>query len=263
MRQPKKLENVKQVIALASCKGGVGKYTSAANLALALAHQGMRVGLLDADIYGPSQPLILGIAENTRPELDGEYFVPISAHGLQTMSLGYLVTEQTPMIWRGPIVSGTLQKLINFTKWDNLDYLIIDMPPGTGDIQLTLAQTIQIDAALIVSIPNSLALVEVKKAIEMFRKVNIPVAGIIENMALHTCSQCGHSETIFGAATSDAISQEYQLDVLAQLPLDQQIGRQNELGKPIVAAYPDNTLSKIYIQLAQQLISSLEPFAKG
>jgi ATP-binding protein involved in chromosome partitioning len=262
MQTPRRLKSVKYIVAVASCKGGVGKSTTASNLALSLKQSGMQVGLLDADIYGPSQPMILGIPEGTRPVIDGETFEPVMAHGMQTMSLGYLITENTPMIWRGPIVSGTLQKLIKNTKWSDLDYLIVDMPPGTGDVQLTLAQTLQVDAAIIVTIPNTLSLVEVKKAVAMFNKVNIKVAGLVENMAYHTCSNCGHAEHVFGDKKIHS-TELNQLDPLAQLPLQANINVQNEAGIPIVLTEQDLAVNAIYTNLAAKLRDRVEPFVKG
>ena len=261
MPTPSRLKGVKYIVAVASCKGGVGKSTTAANLALALQQSGMKVGLLDADIYGPSQPMILGIPESTRPVIDGETFEPVMAHGMQTMSLGYLITENTPMIWRGPIVSGTLQKLIKNTKWSGLDYLIVDMPPGTGDVQLTLAQTLQVDAAIIVTIPNTLSLVEVKKAVAMFNRVNIKVAGLVENMSYHTCSKCRHAEYVFGDKKINP-TELNQLDSLAQLPLQANINLQNEAGVPIVLTNQNLEVNSIYASLATKLRDRVEPFVK-
>ena len=198
------MDQVKHIIAVASGKGGVGKSTTAVNLALALQAGGHRTGLLDADIYGPSQQLMLGIEEGRRPEQkDGQYLVPIEAHGLQTMSMGYLVTDRTPMVWRGPMAGGALQQMLEQTAWGELDYLVIDMPPGTGDIQLTLSQKASVSGAVIVTTPQDIALIDARKGLAMFRKVNIPVFGVIENMATHICSNCGHEEAIFGEGGAD------------------------------------------------------------
>jgi len=202
------LSQVKKIIAVASGKGGVGKSTTAVNLALALQQGGQRVGLLDADIYGPSIAMMLGVAENTRPQaVDEKYFQPIQAHGLATMSMAYLVTDKTPMAWRGPMAAGALQQLLQQTAWGELDVLVVDMPPGTGDIQLTLAQKAQVAGAIIVTTPQDIALLDARKGIEMFLKVNIPVLGVVENMAVHICSQCGHGEHIFG----DVVERKWRL----------------------------------------------------
>ena len=215
------LSQVKKIIAVASGKGGVGKSTTAVNLALALQQGGQRVGLLDADIYGPSIAMMLGVAENTRPQaVDEKYFQPIQAHGLATMSMAYLVTDKTPMAWRGPMAAGALQQLLQQTAWGELDILVVDMPPGTGDIQLTLAQKAQVSGAVIVTTPQNIALLDAKKGIEMFLKVKIPVLGIVENMAIHICSECGHSEAIFGDGGGANVAEQYETKLLGSLPLD-------------------------------------------
>lgn len=248
------LAGVKNIIAIASGKGGVGKSTTAVNLALALQQEGARVGLLDADIYGPSQPIMLGIGENTRPEnQDEKYFLPIKAHGLQTMSMGYLVTDKTPMVWRGPMVSGALQQLLSQTLWQDLDYLIIDMPPGTGDIQLTLSQKVPVTGAVVITTPQEIALLDAVKGVEMFRKVNIPVVGVIENMALHTCSQCGHEEHIFGAGGGETLARDYEAPLLGSLPLDLSIRQQTDAGKPTVALDPECSIALSYREIARRL----------
>lgn len=250
------LPNIKNIIAVASGKGGVGKSTTAVNLALALAEDDFRVGILDADIYGPSVPLMLGI--HARPEVkDQKKIVPILAHGLQSMSIGYLIDENTPMIWRGPMVSGALQQLLNDTLWDNLDYLIIDLPPGTGDIQLTLAQKIPVTAAVVVTTPQDLALLDARRAYEMFRKVNVPVLGVIENMSIHICSQCGHAESIFGEGGGKQIAEQYSIPLLGALPLDLQIRQQTDSGKPTVAADPASQNAKLYREIARQMVANL------
>jgi ATP-binding protein involved in chromosome partitioning len=254
------IPGVKNIIAVASGKGGVGKSTTSVNLALALAAEGARVGILDADIYGPSQPHMLGIGQR-RPEVVGEQgaqqMLPISAHGIQSISMGYLVTEATPMMWRGPMVSGALQQLLQQTRWDNLDYLIIDMPPGTGDIQITLAQKVPVSAAVIVTTPQDIALLDAKKGIEMFRKVNVPVLGVIENMALHICSNCGHSEHIFGQGGGAKIAQAYQTQLLGSLPLDLSIRADADSGTPTVALDANSPLSQNYRAIARNMAASL------
>jgi len=258
---PQSIPQVKNIIAVASGKGGVGKSTTAVNLALALAAEGARVGILDADIYGPSQPHLLGIGQR-RPEIVGErgkeQMVPIIAHGIQSISMGYLVTEDTPMLWRGPMATGALQQLLMQTRWDNLDYLIIDMPPGTGDIQITLAQKVPVTGAVIVTTPQDIALLDAKKGIEMFRKVNVPVLGVVENMAVHICSNCGHEEHIFGAGGGERIARDYQTELLGALPLDLSIRADADAGKPSVAANPDSVIAQHYRAIAKKLIANVD-----
>jgi len=252
------LESVRNVIAVASGKGGVGKSTTAVNLALALAREGARVGLLDADIYGPSQQIMLGVPEHQRPEgRDERFLLPVEAHGLQTMSMGYLVTEKTAMVWRGPMASGALQQMIAQTLWRDLDYLVVDMPPGTGDIQLTLAQKVPVSGAVIVTTPQDIALLDCKKGIEMFAKVDIPVLGVVENMAVHVCSRCGHAEHLFGAGGGERIAREYGVPLLGALPLDIRIREQTDGGNPTVAADPDGPLGTIYRELARRMALEL------
>lgn len=249
-------ESVKNILAVASGKGGVGKSTTAVNLALALAQQGLRVGILDADIYGPSVPLMLGIHE--APKVTEQKKIhPLMAYGIQSMSIGYLVDERTPMVWRGPMVTAALQQLLNDTLWDNLDYLIIDLPPGTGDIQLTLVQKAPITAAVIVTTPQDLALLDARRAYEMFQKVNVPVLGVIENMSIHICSQCGHQESIFGQGGGKQMADQYEIPLLGALPLDSQIREQTDSGKPTVAAHPEGANAKIYQEIAQQILAKL------
>lgn len=252
-----RVQGVKNIIAVASGKGGVGKSTTSVNLALALAYEGARVGLLDADIYGPSQPHMLGVA-GQRPEIiDNNTMKPIDAHGIQMVSMGSLVTDSTPMIWRGPMVSGALKQLLNQTRWDNVDYLIIDMPPGTGDIQLTLSQTIPVSTSVIVTTPQDIALLDAKKGIEMFRKVNIPVSGIVENMSTHICSKCGHSEAIFGEHGGERLAKEFHTSVLGRLPLQMQIREQVDSGKPPVAVDPNSPVSLEYRAIASKIAAEL------
>lgn len=245
------LDNVKNVIAVASGKGGVGKSTTSVNLALALAAEGATVGLLDADIYGPSQPQMLGLSG--RPDSkDGKSIEPMEAHGIQAMSIGFLVDTDTPMVWRGPMVTGALEQLLRDTQWRDLDYLVIDLPPGTGDIQLTLAQKIPVTGAIIVTTPQDIALLDAKKGLKMFEKVGIPILGIVENMSTHICSQCGHEEHIFGAGGGEAMAKEYDIDLLGSLPLDMQIRQQADGGQPTVIAAPDSKVANEYKAIARK-----------
>lgn len=250
------ISGVKNIIAVASGKGGVGKSTVAVNLALALVAQGFRAGILDADIYGPSQPLMLGVHQH--PETQDQKLIPIVKYGLQSMSIGYLVDETTPMVWRGPMVSRALQQLLQDTKWDNLDYLVVDLPPGTGDIQLTLAQKIPVNGAVIVTTPQDLALLDARRAIEMFQKVRVPVLGVVENMSVHVCTQCGHSEAIFGSGGGESIAQQYGVELLGQLPLARSIREQTDQGTPPVVAEPDGDIAKSYGAIAQEVVQRLK-----
>ncbi len=246
------LANVKNIIAVSSGKGGVGKSTTAANLALALAREGARVGMLDADIYGPSQGIMFGIPEGTRPQVrDQQWFVPLEAHGVQVMSMAFLTDDKTPVVWRGPMVSGALLQLITQTAWNHLDYLVIDMPPGTGDIQLTLSQKVPVTGSVIVTTPQDLALLDAKKGVEMFRKVNIPVLGVVENMAIHICSNCGHAEHLFGEGGGEKLATQYNVELLASLPLSMAIRSQSDAGKPTVIADPESQIAMIYQQMAR------------
>lgn len=256
------LAKVKNILALASGKGGVGKSTSSVNLALALSYEGARVGLLDADIYGPSVPIMLGISGAKPISEDQKTILPIEAHGIKTMSIGFLVEDKQAMVWRGPMASSALQQIVRDTRWGELDYLIIDLPPGTGDIQLTMAQKIPVTAAVIVTTPQDLALADAKKAVAMFEKVKIPVMGIIENMSTHICSQCGHQEAIFGSDGGRLMAQEYQIPLLGQLPLAMSIRQSLDQGKPSIAVDPQSTISQTYRRIARDLAASLNTLAK-
>jgi ATP-binding protein involved in chromosome partitioning len=246
------LPKVKNIVAVASGKGGVGKSTTAVNLALALAAEGASVGLLDADIYGPSQPMMMGI--DGRPESDdGKTMEPMENYGVQVMSIGFLVAQDEAMIWRGPMATQALEQLLRQTNWRDLDYLIVDMPPGTGDIQLTLSQKVPMTGAVIVTTPQDIALLDAKKGIKMFEKVGVPILGIVENMAVHICSQCGHTEHIFGSDGGKRMAAEYGMPYLGALPLNMQIRLQADNGKPTVVADPDGEVAAIYKAVARQM----------
>lgn len=252
------MNQIKHIIAIASGKGGVGKSTTAVNLALALKADGAAVGLLDADIYGPSQQHMLGIPDGTKPEQQGgQYLFPIEAHGLKTMSMGYLAGERTPMVWRGPMAGSALVQMLEQTLWGELDYLVIDMPPGTGDIQLTLSQKATVAGAVIVTTPQDIALLDARKGIEMFRKVDVPILGIIENMAVHVCTQCGHSEHIFGAEGGRRVAADYGVPLLASLPLALSIREQTDAGKPTVVSAPDSSEAASYFAAARAIEAAL------
>jgi ATP-binding protein involved in chromosome partitioning len=249
---------IKHIIAVASGKGGVGKSTTAVNLALALNKEGAKVGLLDADIYGPSQGMMLGVPSGQRPEIkDEKKFVPMKAHGLQAMSMSFLTTESTPMVWRGPMVSGALQQLIGQTLWQDLDYLIVDMPPGTGDIQLTLSQKVPVSGAVIVTTPQDIALLDAKKGIEMFRQVDIPVLGVIENMSTFKCPHCDTESLIFGSGGGEKIAEEFSTPLLGRLPLAIEIREQADGGEPSVQAEPDGDVALLYRDAARHLAARL------
>lgn len=247
------LPGIRHVIAVASGKGGVGKSTVSVNLAVALAQQGARVGLLDADIYGPSQGALLGFGADARPEVKGEKMLPLEAHGVKCMSMSFVTSERTPAIWRGPMASGALQQLLTQTDWGELDYLIVDMPPGTGDIQLTLAQRVPLAGAVIVTTPQDIALLDARKGVEMFRKVEVPVIGVVENMSTHVCSQCGHEEPVFGEGGGESVAADYDTSLLAQLPLSMDIRLQSDAGHPIVVAAPDAAASASMFKVAYQV----------
>ena len=255
------LPGVKNIIAVASGKGGVGKSTTAANLALALAAEGARVGILDADIYGPSLPLMLGV--DGKPESqDGQTMEPLMAHGLQVMSIGFLVEQDQAMIWRGPMATQALEQLLRQTRWQDLDYLVVDMPPGTGDIQLTLSQRVPVTGAVIVTTPQDIALIDAKKGLKMFEKVGVPILGIVENMAVHVCSNCGHAEHIFGADGGRKMAEQYKLDYLGGLPLAMSIRAQADAGAPTVVAEPQSEIAGLYKMLARKVAVKIAGQAK-
>jgi len=255
-RGVKPVDNIKNTIAVASGKGGVGKSTTAVNLALALQAEGAKVGILDADIYGPSQPRMLGC--KAKPDsADGKSIEPNVSYKLQSMSIGYLVNEETPMIWRGPMVTSALEQLLGDTNWSDLDYLVIDLPPGTGDIQLTLCQKIPVSGALIVTTPQDIALLDARKGLKMFEKVEVPVLGIVENMSTHICSECGHEEHIFGTGGGAQMAEQYDVDLLGSLPLDMSIRAGVDNGRPTVAMEPDSAISETYRAIARKAAARL------
>lgn len=250
------LENVKNIIAVASGKGGVGKSTTSVNLALALAAEGATVGILDADIYGPSQPRMLGTTQ--RPEsADGKSIEPVESYGLQSMSIGFLIDEEEPMIWRGPMVTQALQQMLGDTNWKSLDYLVIDLPPGTGDIQLTLSQKVPVSGAVIVTTPQDISLLDARKALKMFEKVKVPVLGVIENMSTHICSQCGHEEHIFGAGGGERMAADYGVNMLGSLPLDIRIREDADSGQPTVVTDPEGDIALAYRTIARRIAANL------
>ncbi len=250
-RGVKLIPGIKNIIAIASGKGGVGKSTTAVNLALALSAEGASVGVLDADIYGPSQPMMLGIAG--RPESkDGKSLEPMEGHGLQAISIGFLIDTDTPMVWRGPMVTQALEQLLKDTRWRELDYLVVDLPPGTGDIQLTLAQKVPVTGVVIVTTPQDIALIDAKKGLKMFEKVGIPILGIVENMSFHVCPKCGHESHIFGSGGAERMSREYGTELLGQLPLDEAIRSQADSGRPTVVSDPDGPVAEIYRRIARR-----------
>ncbi len=254
------MANVKNIIAVASGKGGVGKSTTAVNLALALSEDGARVGILDADIYGPSIGQMLGIPEGRRPDVttvgEEQMFVPVEAYGLKSNSMAYLITEQTPMVWRGPMASSALLQLLNQTAWGELDYLVVDLPPGTGDIQLTLAQKVPVAGSVIVTTPQDLALLDARKGVEMFRKVEVPVLGIVENMSVHVCSNCGHAEHLFGEGGGKRMAEQYQTRLLGSLPLSMSIRENMDNGHPVVTD-SETKEAQLYIEAARRIAIKL------
>ncbi len=260
-RGVKLVDGVKNIIAVASGKGGVGKSTTAVNLALALAAEGANVGILDADIYGPSQPTMLGISGQPESD-DGKSLLPMKSHGLQAMSIGFLVDADQPMIWRGPMVTQALDQLLRQTKWDNLDYLVVDLPPGTGDIQLSLAQNVPVTGAVIVTTPQDIALMDARKGLKMFEKVGIKIIGIVENMSTHICSKCGHEEHIFGAGGGEKMCADYNTEFLGGLPLDIRIREQADSGAPTVVTDPDGNIARVYKQIARRIAVKVAEMAQ-
>ncbi|MAY56808.1 MAG: iron-sulfur cluster carrier protein ApbC [Pseudomonadota bacterium] len=248
------LATIKHIICIASGKGGVGKSTTAVNLAVALHQQGYKTGLLDADIYGPSLPLMLGVPDGTRPQVKpGKIMLPLVAHGIETNSIGFLVDAKTAMVWRAPMIVGAFNQLLLNTQWSALDYLIIDLPPGTGDIQLSLTQTARVSGAVIVTTPQDVALSDARKGMEMFRKVRVPLLGVVENMSQHVCSNCGHIETIFGEGGGDRLAQDFDTPLIGSLPLDRLIRSQGDAGTPVTIAQPDGPIARAYHSLADAL----------
>jgi ATP-binding protein involved in chromosome partitioning len=261
-RGVKLVDGVKNIIAVASGKGGVGKSTTAVNLALALAAEGARVGVLDADIYGPSQPTMLGVSGQPTSR-DGKSIEPMISHDIQSMSIGYMIaSDDAPMVWRGPMVTQALDQLLHQTRWDNLDYLVVDLPPGTGDIQLTLAQKVPVTGAIIVTTPQDIALLDARKGLRMFEKVGIKIVGIVENMSTHICSKCGHEEHIFGAGGGERMCADYNVEFLGGLPLDIRIREQADSGRPTVAAEPDSNIAKTYKQIARRIAVKIAEMAQ-
>ncbi len=248
-------------MAVASGKGGVGKSTVSVNLAAAMTARGLKVGLLDADIYGPSQGALLGVPADTKPDVDGDMLLPIERHGIKCMSMSFVTSERTPAIWRGPMASGALQQLLMQCRWGELDVLLVDMPPGTGDIQLTLAQRVPLAGAVIVTTPQDIALLDARKGIEMFRKVAVPVIGIVENMSVHICSACGHADPVFGEGGGDAVASEYGTEVIARLPLDMNVRLQSDAGTPIVITDTDHAASTAIMDAAAKVMAGMQEVA--
>src|SRR5271170_6561445 len=261
-RTLKPLAHVKNIVAVASGKGGVGKSTTAANLALAWAAQGARVGLLDADIYGPSQPQMMGLAGQKPQTTDGKHIIPLRAHGVEVMSIGFMIDAEQPMAWRGPMVTQALSQLLGDTNWGELDYLVVDMPPGTGDIQLTLAQRVPVSGAIIVTTPQDIALLDARKGLKMFEKVEVRVLGVVENMSMHVCSQCGHVEHVFGSGGGARMAEQYGVQLLGELPLDIRIREDADGGSPTVVAEPDSARAKAYFTMARRTAARLATLNK-
>src|SRR5271170_791921 len=261
-RTLKPLANVKNIVAVASGKGGVGKSTTAANLALAWAAQGAKVGLLDADIYGPSQPLMMGLAGAKPQSTDGKHLTPLRAHGVEVMSIGFMIDPEQPMAWRGPMVTSALTQLLGDTTWGDLDYLVVDMPPGTGDIQLTLAQRVPVSGAVIVTTPQDIALLDARKGLKMFEKVEVRVLGVVENMSVHICSKCGHAEHVFGSGGGARMAAQYGVELLGELPLDIRIREDADGGTPTVVAEPHSERARAYLLMARRTAARLSTLNK-
>ncbi|HEY2682136.1 MAG TPA: iron-sulfur cluster carrier protein ApbC [Steroidobacteraceae bacterium] len=261
-RTLKPLTAIKNIVAVASGKGGVGKSTTAANLALAWAAQGAKVGLLDADIYGPSQPLMMGLAGQKPVSEDGKHITPLKAHGVEVMSIGFMIDQEEPMVWRGPMVTSALTQLLGDTLWGDLDYLVVDMPPGTGDIQLTLAQRVPVSGAVIVTTPQDIALLDARRGLKMFEKVEVRVLGVVENMSVHICSNCGHSEHLFGSGGGARIAEQYGVQLLGELPLDIHIREDADGGSPTVVSEPDSVRAKAYLTMARRTAARLATLNK-
>ncbi len=257
------LPGIRNVIAVASGKGGVGKSTTAVNLALALSLDGARVGLLDADIYGPSQPRMVGLQGERPSSADGKRIEPMVAHGIKVMSIGFLIEEEQPMVWRGPMVTQALTQLLGDTNWGELDYLIVDMPPGTGDIQLTLSQRVPVSGAVVVTTPQDIALLDARKGLRMFQKVAVPVLGIVENMSTHVCSECGHEEPIFGSGGGARMAEQYGVSLLGSLPLDMRIREETDGGRPTVVVDPDGPIGRAYLDMARRTAARLSVAASA
>ncbi|MBL4581160.1 MAG: iron-sulfur cluster carrier protein ApbC [Gammaproteobacteria bacterium] len=261
-RVVRSIEKINHIVCVASGKGGVGKSTTAVNLALALSKLGRKVGILDADIYGPSLPLMMGVPDGTRPKIhDKKFMLPLLAHGIECNSMGFLVDQKTAMVWRAPMIISAFKQMLNDTAWSELDYLIIDMPPGTGDIQLSLAQSVKVSGAVIVTTPQDVALSDARKGIEMFKKVDVPILGVVENMSMHTCTNCGHEEAIFGTGGGDSLSAEYGVEVIGRLPLDITIRETTDAGSPVVASKTDHAAAKAYIELGKNVERQLQALA--
>jgi len=261
-RTLKPLANVKNVVAVASGKGGVGKSTTAANLALAWTRQGAKVGLLDADIYGPSQPLMMGLSGAKPVSTDGKHLTPLRAHGVEVMSIGFMIDPEQPMAWRGPMVTSALTQLLGDTNWGDLDYLVVDMPPGTGDIQLTLAQRVPVSGAVIVTTPQDLALLDARKGLKMFEKVEVRVLGVVENMSMYVCGQCGHVEHVFGSGGGARMAAQYGVQLLGELPLDIRIREDADGGAPTVVAEPESERARAYLLMARRTAARLATLNK-
>lgn len=256
-RNLKPLPEVRNIIAIASGKGGVGKSTTAVNLALGLVAEGAKVAILDADIYGPSIPLMMGVAGKNPTSEDGKTLDPLTAHGVQVMSIGFLIDADQPMVWRGPMVTQALNQMLQQTSWSDIDYLIVDMPPGTGDIQLTLSQQVPVSGAVIVTTPQDIALLDARKGLQMFRKVAVPVLGVIENMSTHVCGKCGHEEPLFGSGGGERMAAEYGVNLLGQMPLELRIREQTDSGRPSVVADPDGAIATAYRHTAMRMAAGL------